>query len=293
MYNSLFTGIFYAANELAGHMAGGKLPVKWESIRSEFFKALTHDRGSTIRLLDECHLLGLIMPEVDRLKLIQGNDHETLFQEACTALHSLEGENASLELSLAALFHTLGSDPHHEPVVIQRKTAKQYDSRDMVSALMARTILGRLRANGKLIDYVDRLLRCRTVFSRGKISEIPLSDMKFLLTDASFLRDLKILCTATHHVDTEENEEAMEQAFLKVKELFQKENVRGWEDVISGDDIITAFSLDRKKDGERVGELQKLAVDYVFRVAEFENRIPLKDEVFAAIQESEIGSKTE
>ncbi|MBU1077761.1 MAG: HD domain-containing protein [Spirochaetes bacterium] len=129
-----------------------------ERIKDEFVKILNSDRPSVgIELLRNTEILRKIMPELlTSFAVSQNRFHKyDVYHHLLHCLDAAPSDNTVVRL--AALFHDIGK-PATREVKTEDKEASFYNH-EVVSALIAKKILKRLKFSNDIIDRVDKLVR--------------------------------------------------------------------------------------------------------------------------------------
>ena len=134
-----------------------------ERVADELKKMLLSDRPRrAIELLDECGLLGAVLPEVEAMKgVAQGGFHtHDVYGHSLLALQSTEPD---LVLRLAALFHDVGKPATATP-------DGAFTGHEEIGADLAAGALARLRFAQRDIDAIGLLIRLhlRPVYYSGE-----------------------------------------------------------------------------------------------------------------------------
>ncbi len=221
-----------------------------ERIADELSKIVRADNPSRgFLLLDKCHLLPYICPELAALKgseTIEGHGHKDNFFHTLTVLDNVALRSRNEWLRWAAVFHD-----------IAKPRTKRYDERlgwtfhnhNYVGSKMIPGIFRSMKLPlNEHMKYVQKLVELHMRPIALVEDEVTDSAIRRLLFDAGDdIEDLMILCEADI---TSRNAEKVRR-FLdnfalvrrKLAEIEEKDRVRNFQPPVSGEDIMQYFSL--------------------------------------------------
>lgn len=225
--------------------------VSAERITTELNKILLSPRPSLgLRLMDECGLMELILPELSAMKgveVINGRGHKDVFYHSLAVTDNVAAESDKLYLRWAALLHDVG-----------KPATKRYDERlgwtfhnhNYVGSKIAARIFRRLKL--PLTDplrYVQKMvnLHMRPIaLVEEKITDSAVRRLLFEAGDD--IDDLMLLCRADITTKNAEKQKLYKSNMTLVEEkmhdIEQKDHVRNFQPPVDGTEIMEAFGLE-------------------------------------------------
>ena len=192
---SIEPATFAAVREMAGQIA----VVSAERIRDELIKIFTRaNAGRGLELLFESGLLPVILPEIAAMRGVeqpaQFHPEGDVFTHVKLMLDALPPD-PSVTLAFAVLLHDVGKPPTFN----RAPDRIRFHEHDKVGAVMAETILRRLRfAN----DEIERIVLCVSEHMRFRnVQDMRASKVKRLLARETFPDELELHrldCVASH-----------------------------------------------------------------------------------------------
>jgi tRNA nucleotidyltransferase/poly(A) polymerase len=238
-----------------------RLAVAREVMSKEIIKAINANPKRFIELLDEVGGLGIIFPELERLKnLGQPREHHRegdVFSHTILVLSNLP-KNASLRLKLAALFHDIGKFGTQGKKDDGKITFYGHDEN---SVTFFAQIAKRLRLDTELRKGVEFLISNHmTPLSETNVANMKSSKIaRMFLTDEKLGSELIALATADAHGSIpetgEKNLKSINILLARISEIkarigsYQKEKAKP---LVSGKDIMSALNM---KSGPEVGKI--------------------------------------
>ena len=245
--------------------------VSAERIQEEFNKMMTDKlRAQTLVDLSEFGLLGKIMPELESMKGVsqpaEFHKEGDVWEHTIKSLKALP-ENASLEVSLAVIFHDLG-----KPQTWQEAPDRiRFSEHDSLGAEIAGKILRRLKYSNEVIDKVVWLVKNHMFFMNFREMRVA-KQRRMMAYPESEIPDKKETwfpeLLMVHQADmdgtvsSDKIEKVSNDNLRKIKKIWQEEQERPKEEkipaIIDGKTIMKEFGL---KPSKEVGRLKTLAQD--------------------------------
>ena len=235
--------------------------VSMERIMVEFNKIMLSEKPSVgLKLMEETTLLEKIIPELTALRGIEeveGQTHKDNFWHTLEVVDNISKNTDNLWLRWAALLHDIGKAPTKKFV---EKIGWTFHGHEFLGSKMVKNLFTRLKLPlGPDMKYVQKMV---------KLSSRPIaliddgtsdSALRRLLFDAGEdLEDLFTLCKADITTKNASKQEKFKKNFeyvaKKIKEVEEKDNVRNFQQTISGEEIMEMFQL---KPGREIGILKE------------------------------------
>lgn len=251
--------------------------VSWERIRDEFHKAfLAPKPDDFIRLLDEYHLLKILLPEVKAMQgVIQGKKYHS---EGDAYVHTLLAmsklpPSASIPLVWATILHDIGKT-HTQNIIGEKITFYGHES---ISTEMSKKIVKRFKLSSKMADEI--LFAVSKHMLTHKIGELREGKRIALVRDRYFPTLLEL-----YYVDlaasVPEDPSVREKDYEKktyIQNLYGTEKSQQYPTLITGEDL--------KKLGFKPGPKFKEILKEI-EILQMEKKISTKQEALDFIKKN-------
>ena len=222
-----------------------------ERISDELNKTiLAKNPGYGLKLMHECSLLSIILPELEELKGVEtigGLSHKDNMYHTIQVLDNISSLTDNLWLRWAAIMHDIGKSRTKKFI---EKEGWTFHGHEIVGANMVFPIFKRLRLPlDHKLKYVQKLVRLH-LRPMALVNEIVTdSAVRRLLFDAGDeIDDLMLLAKAD--ITSKNNEkivtfkENYNLVIQKLKEVEEKDKLRNWQPPIDGEFIMKTFGLE-------------------------------------------------
>lgn len=222
-----------------------------ERIIEEFNKTLlAKNPGFGIKLMHECGLLSIILPELEELKGVEtigGLSHKDNMYHTIQVVDNISTMTEKLWLRWAAIMHDIGKSRTKKFFENEGWT---FHGHEIVGANMVFPIFKRLRLPlDHKLKYVQKLVRLH-LRPMALVNEIVTdSAVRRLLFDAGDeIDDLMLLAKADITSKNNEKIETFRENYnlviQKLKEVEEKDKLRNWQPPIDGEFIMKTFGLE-------------------------------------------------
>jgi putative nucleotidyltransferase with HDIG domain len=221
-----------------------------ERVHVELEKIMLSPKPSVgFLLLEKTGLLKILIPELTALKGVteeEGQTHKENFYHTLEVVDNIAQSTDNLWLRYAALFHDIGKAPTKR---FSNKVGFTFHGHEAVGAKMITKIFKRLKLplDNKL-KYVKKMVFMSSRPIALVNEDVSDSGVRRLLFDAGDdIDDLMILCDADITSKNPYRVKKYRQNFVRVrekmKEVEERDQVSNFQPPVTGEEIMTAFSL--------------------------------------------------
>lgn len=234
--------------------------ISQERITDELMKILAADIPSIgFNLLDETGVLGLIFPEMTKMKGVEQRmdyHHKDVFKHTLMVVDNIAQVSEKQELRFAALVHDIGKPITKRFVENQGWT---FHGHEEIGARMIPKICRRLKLPTNLLKYAEKLTRLH--LRPIHLSEEGVTDSavrRLIVQAGEDIDDLLTLCRADI---TSQNPQRVKKHLAnfdyvveRIQEVEEKDNLRAFQSPVRGDVIMEVCGL---TPGPKIGEIKK------------------------------------
>lgn len=283
---------YLAATKQVG--TGKALIVPKEILAEEFIKSLRVDPVRTLDLYSESNILKYVFPELEDMKEVKQppefHAEGDVFAHTRLCLQKMS-HDASLELSLALLFHDIGKPPTQKTPEEDGVERIRFDEHAEEGAELTQQVCRRLRLSNKLTERVVWLVRNHMMFIMGRVEDMRAATIKkYFIDDVQLGDDLLEL----YRIDTEASDSSQQQEFLQrqqevvehineMRTAFKEAEVKTFRHVIAGGDVMEEFNL---QPGPEVGQYLTQADDFILKYVVENKKEPSQAEVVKHLKEN-------
>ncbi|MDA3819007.1 MAG: HD domain-containing protein [Candidatus Delongbacteria bacterium] len=222
-----------------------------ERIADELNKIIASENsGKGFKLLKQCSLLKIILPELWELTGVEVQDnraHKENFLHSVQVMENITEKSDDIWLRWAALLHDIGKTATKK---YQKGHGWTFHAHDFIGEKMILQIFKRLKLPlDSRLKYVKKLVRLHMRPISLVEDKVTDSAVRRLLFDAGDdIDDLMNLCEADITSKNQRKKEKYLQNFRKVRkklhEIDEKDRIRNFQPPVDGKEIMETFNLD-------------------------------------------------